>query len=235
MAATCTFSPSLKCLFVLCLEFRLNVCGEIKTCCSIFSAQSGLTIAPPGQLFCTVSIGCNLTPDTPEGLVLKRSIQSALIAPVSSSDQNSKVYEASIRQDKSRENEIYLQLSKQCCADLKLKSDESYQMEVQFQQDRSSFCAMHKAVDLLPDTSRVLPDLKNCAIPLNNNSYDKLNIKQQSAIRFITGSCTGKGFVAPLLIYGPFGTGKTFTLAEAARELCKQPHNKVLICTHTNR
>ncbi|XP_040924678.1 helicase with zinc finger domain 2-like [Betta splendens] len=203
---------------------RLNVRGEIKT----------MTITPQGQLFCTVSIRCNLTPDTPEGQVLKRSIQSALIAPVSSHDHNPKVYEAIILQDQTRENEIHLKLSEQCCSDLKLKSNESYQMEIQFQQNRSSFCTMHKAVDLLPDTSRVLPDFKNCNVPVNNNSYDKLNLKQQSAVHFIIGSSTGKGSVAPLLIYGPFGTGKTYTLATAARELCKQPHNKVLICTHTN-
>lgn len=194
-----------------------------------------MMFAPRDELFCTVSIPCNLTPDTPEGLVLKRSIQSGLIAPVSPSGQNSKVYEAIILQDKTSENKMYLQLSKQCCSDLALKSNKSYQMEVQFQQNRYSFCAMHKAVDLLPDTNRVLPDLKNCAVPVNNIPCENLNAKQQSAIDFITGNSAVSKFVAPLLIYGPFGTGKTFTLATAARQLSKQPHNKVLICTHTNR
>lgn len=199
------------------------------------STKFGMAMAPQGELFCAVSIPCNLTPDTPEGLVLKRSIKSGLIAPLSSSGQNSKVYEAIVLKNKTSETKTYLQLSKKCCSDLTLKRNESYQMEVQFQLNRYSFCTMHKAVDLLPDTKTVLPDLKHCEVPVNNISYEKLNPKQQSAIDFITGNSNVQKFVAPLLIYGPFGTGKTFTLAAAARELCKQPHNKVLICTYTNR
>nr|XP_020471411.1 helicase with zinc finger domain 2 isoform X2 [Monopterus albus] len=212
---------------------RLNVCGEITTLDTLNSTQFDTMTARQGELFCAVSIPCNLTPDTPEGLVLKH-IQSALIAPLSSSGQNSKVYEAIILQDKTSEKKMYLQLSKQCCSDLVLKSNESYQMEVQFQLNRYSFCNMHKAVDVLPNTNRVLPDLKNHGVPVNNVQHENLNAKQQSAIDFITGNSSVQTSVAPLLIYGPFGTGKTFTLATAARELCKQPHNKVLICTYTN-
>ncbi|XP_034389718.1 helicase with zinc finger domain 2-like isoform X2 [Cyclopterus lumpus] len=211
---------------------RLNVCGEITTMDMLNSP--GMEMAPPGELFCAVSIPCNLTPDTPEGQALKRSIQSCLVAPLSLSGSNSKVYEAIILQDKTSENKMYLQLSKQCCLDLALECNESYQMEVQFQLNRHSFCTMHKTIDLLPDKKRVLPDLQNCVVPVNNIHYEKLNAKQQSAIDFITGHSNSQQIVAPLLIYGPFGTGKTFTLATAARELCKQPHNKVLICTHTN-
>ncbi|XP_008300802.1 helicase with zinc finger domain 2 [Stegastes partitus] len=213
---------------------RLNFCGEVRTLDTLFSALSGMTMAPHGQLFCAVSIPCNLTLDSPEGQVLKRSIVSALIAPLPSRHPNSKVYEASIVPHKTTENKIHLQLSKQCCADLALRSNESYQLEVQFQLDRHSFCSLHKAVDLLPDTSRVLPVLKNCGVPVSKATYENLNPKQQSAINFITGNSDTNMFVAPLLIYGPFGTGKTFTLATAARELCKHPRNKVLICTHTN-
>ncbi|XP_029283380.1 LOW QUALITY PROTEIN: helicase with zinc finger domain 2 [Cottoperca gobio] len=212
---------------------RLNVCGEMTTLDTLKSTRFGMMMAPQGELFCAVSIPCNLTPDTPEGLVLKQSIQSALIAPLSISGRNYKVHEAIIQQDKTSENNMYLQLSKKCCSDLILESNESYQMEVQFQLNRHSFVTMHKAVDLLPDTRRVLPDLNNCGVPVNSIHYEKLNTKQQSAIDFITGNSNVRN-VAPLLIYGPFGTGKTFTLASAARELCKLPHNKVLICTHTN-
>ncbi len=224
-----------SCLCFSLIYFRLNVCGEITTLDTLNSTQPSIKMAPEGQLFCAVSIPCQLTPDTPEGQALKRSIQSGLIAPLPSSGQNSKVYEATILQEKKSENKIFLQLSKKCCSDLALKSDESYQMEVQFQLNRHSFCALHKAVDLLPDTKRVLPDLKNCGVPVNNIQYEKLNTKQQTAVNFITGTASDGKFVAPLLIYGPFGTGKTFTLATAARELCKKPENKVLICTHTNR
>lgn len=219
-----------QCLSSFLSDFRLNVCGEIQTGDTV-----NWIMAPRGELFCSVFIPCNLMPDTPEGLVLKRSIQSALIAPLSSGGQNSKVYEAIILNERTSDNQLYLKLSKQCCSDLALKRNQSYQMEVQFQQNRYNFCAMHKAVDLLTDTKTVLPDLRNCGVPVSTIQHKNLNAMQQAAIEFITGTSTVKKCVAPLLIYGPFGTGKTFTLATAARELSKQPHNKVLICTHTNR
>ncbi|XP_041836471.1 helicase with zinc finger domain 2-like isoform X2 [Melanotaenia boesemani] len=208
---------------------RLNVCGVMTTTDKLNSAWP-----PPGELFCSVPIPCNLTVESPEGLVLKRSIRSALIAPLNSHHPNSKVYEASVLTYRTIRSHLYLQLSKQCCSDLKLRGSESHQVEVQFQLDRHSFCTMHKAVDLLPDTSRVLPDLRKCGVPVSDVAYKELNPKQQSAVAFTVGNCDGKQSVAPLLIYGPFGTGKTFTLATAAIELCKLPHNKVLICTYTN-
>lgn len=111
-------------------------------------------------------------------------------------------------------------------------------MEIQFQLNRSHFYTMHKAVDLLPDTTRVLPDLQKCGVPFGSPRCDgdtALNDKQQEALSFIVGNSSEATFVAPLLIYGPFGTGKTFTLAMAARELSKEPGTKVLICTCTNR
>uniref|UniRef100_A0A667XTW8 RNB domain-containing protein n=1 Tax=Myripristis murdjan TaxID=586833 RepID=A0A667XTW8_9TELE len=212
---------------------RLNVCGEVSMSATLETKFGTVTVAH-GELVGSVSIPYSLTPDTPEGFALRRSIQSALIAPASSDDQNTKVYEAEILQDTTSEKKIHLRLSRRCCSDLALRSDEVRQMEVQFQLNRHKFCTMHKAVDLLPDTHQVLPDLENCAVPAQEVRHDKLNAKQQLAVAFVTGEADGKKAVAPLLIYGPFGTGKTFTLATAAIELTKTPRNKVLICTHTN-
>lgn len=202
---------------------------------TLHSSQYGYKEAPQGQLLCAVPIPHYLTQDSPEGLALQQSIRSALIAPLTFGRSNYKVYEASVLPHKTSENKIFLQLSKQCCSDLALKRNESYQMEVQFQLDRFRYCTMHKAVDLLPNTKIVLPVFKNCVVPASNITCENLNAKQQLAVQFITGNSSVKEFVAPLLIYGPFGTGKTFTLATAARELCKDHRNKVLICTHTNR
>ncbi|XP_071017732.1 3'-5' exoribonuclease HELZ2 isoform X1 [Oncorhynchus clarkii lewisi] len=197
--------------------------------------QFGMKIAPLGELFCAVSVPYNLTPDTPEGLMLRRSIQSALIAPVSSDNQSHKVYEAIILKDATSKNKMHLKLSERCCSDLKLQNNETCEMEVQFQLNCLRFCEMHKAIDLLPDTERVLPDFRNCIVPVSKTQKNyNLNAKQQAAMEFIIGDTDGAGSVSPLLIYGPFGTGKTLTLATAAKELVRQPHNRVLICTLTN-
>ncbi|RVE72874.1 hypothetical protein OJAV_G00043290 [Oryzias javanicus] len=212
----------------------LNFCGEITTIDILKSPRFGMEFALHGELFGVITVPCKLTVDSPEGLVLKQSIHSVLVAPLNTNHPQTKVYEASILPLKTNESQIYLRLSKQCCSDLELKSNETYKMEVQFQLDRYSFGIWHKAVDLLPDTTRVLPNFGNCGVPVGNVTFEKLNPKQQSAVDFILGDCNGKKVVAPLLIYGPFGTGKTFTLATATRELCKNSQNKVLICTHTN-
>jgi len=41
----------------------------------------------------------------------------------------------------------------------------------------------------------------------------------------------------PFILYGPFGTGKTLTLAEAAKAavFCAPQDSRILICTHSNR
>ncbi|KAJ0044086.1 hypothetical protein NL108_005995, partial [Boleophthalmus pectinirostris] len=207
---------------------RLNVYGEMA-----IRDQSTLWGTDGRVLYGEICLPFSLTADSPEGLALRRSIQSALIAPASKGT-NSKVYEATILLEQATENVMYLQLSKRCCVDLELIPNTSLEMEVQFQLNRYHFCSLHKAVDLLPDLKQVLPDLKNCTIPVNSIQCDKLNAKQQVAVEFITGTTKDQKGVAPLLIYGPFGTGKTFTLATAAIEVCRQPQNKVLICTHTN-
>ncbi|XP_045079685.1 helicase with zinc finger domain 2 isoform X1 [Coregonus clupeaformis] len=217
------------------LNVRATITLSVNLEATVDDPQFGMKIAPLGELFCAVSVPYNLTPDTPEGLMLRRSIQSALIAPVSSDNQSHKVYEAIILRDATSENKMHLQLSKRCCSDLKLQRNETCEMEVQFQLNRLKFCEMHKAIDLLPDTERVLPDFRNCSVPVSKTQQNyNLNARQQAAMEFIVGDTDGGGSVAPLLIYGPFGTGKTLTLATAAKELLRQPHTKVLICTLTN-
>ena len=40
----------------------------------------------------------------------------------------------------------------------------------------------------------------------------------------------------PLVVFGPFGTGKTFTLNQAVRLLVQlDKSHRILLCTHSNR
>ena len=44
------------------------------------------------------------------------------------------------------------------------------------------------------------------------------------------------GYTPPLVVYGPFGTGKTETLAQSTMVLVTQRQDaRVLICTQSNR
>ena len=60
----------------------------------------------------------------------------------------------------------------------------------------------------------------------------RLNPKQREAIRAITSSTTLN--LPPILIIGPYGTGKTFTLGKAIEQLLSEDGTRILVCTHSN-
>lgn len=59
----------------------------------------------------------------------------------------------------------------------------------------------------------------------------RLNTNQREVIKriLVPGNTS-----SPLVVFGPFGTGKTFTLNQAIRHLVTKNHNRILLCTHTN-
>ena len=58
----------------------------------------------------------------------------------------------------------------------------------------------------------------------------KSNTNQNEAIAMILDPKP----TPPILVIGPFGTGKTFTLSLACLSILSQSRRKILICTHTN-
>lgn len=59
----------------------------------------------------------------------------------------------------------------------------------------------------------------------------KLNPRQKEALIAVTAEAT---HIPPVLVIGPFGTGKTFTLAQCIRKLLKQSNVRIMVCTHSN-
>ncbi|XP_051567604.1 helicase with zinc finger domain 2 [Myxocyprinus asiaticus] len=214
---------------------RLNLRGDVQLKNHLSDAWFGLKFAYPGELFAAVPLSHPLTPNTPQGYILNRHVSKALVHVEENDNCFGLIYEAEILKDTATETQLHLKLSERCCTDLHLQNGQQCEMEIQFQLNRQWFCEMHKAVDDLPHFDKVLPDLKNSSIPVSCQSdTGDLNEKQQAAINFVLGVTDNAYSVPPLLIYGPFGTGKTRTLAKIAQALVKQPQNKVLICTQTN-
>lgn len=61
-----------------------------------------------------------------------------------------------------------------------------------------------------------------------------LNDDQMSAVKHIVAERTS--YTPPFIMFGPFGTGKTETLAQAAMVLLKErKETKILICAQSNR
>ncbi|NXJ08915.1 HELZ2 Helicase, partial [Odontophorus gujanensis] len=211
---------------------RLNLRVLISLTPMMQSLSMGMKFAQAGELFAEVPTPYNLSPDTDEGYLLNRSVPTAFLAldpPV-----DNRVYEVSVENKATTEKTIWLQIPKRCCSELNLKPQTSQSVEIQFQIDQLLFRLWHQAVDRLLDERLVLPDVASCSIPCCLQQPETGNSKQKLAISFITGQATSRRQVPPLLIYGPFGTGKTFTLAMATLEIIRQPNTRVLICTHTN-
>lgn len=152
------------------------------------------------------------------------------------------IYEAHI-EDKCN-HVIYARLSKECVDQLKLVAETNVKMYVQFVMNRTPFCEWRRAVDELPDTRLVFPP--SCMRRRNGEtkfewSSDwtvtlkdcQLNEKQKEAVAVMMAPITER--LPPVLILGPFGTGKTSTIAQALRILLVNDKNsKVILCTHSN-
>ncbi|XP_072852771.2 3'-5' exoribonuclease HELZ2 [Pogona vitticeps] len=194
-----------------------------------------MKFALQGELYAHAPTPYSLTPDSKEGYLLHRSVSTAFLAPDPPTDN--RVFEVSVENKAITERSIWLLLPRRCCFELGLQAGTSLKAEVQFQTDQLEFRKWHHAVDQLCDERLVLPDVAACSVPQPLGQGPLLqggNVKQNQAVTFITGQASGVRQVPPLLIYGPFGTGKTFTLAKATLEIIKQPGKRVLICTHTN-
>lgn len=217
------------------LVAKLNLRGPVSLKTALQTPALGMLFPPPGALYAQVPIPSSLTPDTDQGFLLSRAVSTALVAPVPAPDHT--VFEVRLETRASSEQALWLLLPAQCCTALGLQPEASPVLEVQFQIDPLTFRLWHQAVDALPEERLVVPDLLACTLPCPWPTPPALhgNRKQRLAVEFIVGSNPGGTQpIAPLLIYGPFGTGKTYTLAMASLEVIRQPHTKVLICTHTN-
>lgn len=60
----------------------------------------------------------------------------------------------------------------------------------------------------------------------------QLNSQQQHAVAAIYSNPQDNR--APIVIAGPYGTGKTFTFAQCIKFILDQPETRVLVCTHSN-
>lgn len=217
------------------LVAKLNLRGPVSLKPALQTPALGMLFPPPGALYAEVPIPSSLTPDTDLGFLLARDVSTALVGTVPA--PNDTVFEARLEGRAGLERALWLQLPAGCCEALGLRPDTSPILEIQFQIDPLTFRLWHQAVDSLPEERLVVPDLATCTLPRPLPTPPVLhgNRKQKEAVAFVVGSNPGGTQpVAPLLIYGPFGTGKTYTLAMASLEVIRQPGTKVLICTHTN-
>lgn len=207
---------------------------------SVFGASTA-KFSTSGELFAMIFLNEDVSEDSPGGRLVLNNCCTVLLADErkvrrSKQMKKPKVYEALI-EDKGK-NTVYLRLSAQMVTELKLKADTSKTLEMQFQLNRIPFCEWHQAVDCISNYRIIFPDLLQVPeLPeTDENKWteddSKLNEKQKEAVVAIT--LPRDTPLPPVLIIGPFGTGKTYTLAQAIKHILKEPDSKILICTHSN-
>ncbi|XP_045442251.1 probable helicase with zinc finger domain isoform X5 [Pipistrellus kuhlii] len=224
-------------------KFNLKVQLQILASFMLTGVSGGAKYAQNGQLFGRFKLTETLSEDTLAGRLVMTKVNAVYLLPVPKENlvqtqgTKEKVYEATI-EEKTKEY-IFLRISRECCEELNLRPDCDTQVELQFQLNRLPLCEMHYALDRIKDNGVLFPDITMTpTIPWSpNRQWDeqldpRLNAKQKEAVLAITTPLSIQ--LPPVLIIGPYGTGKTFTLAQAVKHILQQQETRILICTHSN-
>lgn len=206
-------------------------------------ASTSAKYSNDGELFALLQLRKDISEDTSAGRLVLNNCTAVHLALAEDGEgeqvgKRRRVYETLI-EDKGK-NSIYMKLSPRTVRELRLKSDMEIRVDIQFKLNRLTFCEWHRAVDKVADYRLIFPDtLAPPSIPWTPQKQwmdvldgAKLNAKQKEAVLAITSPQTVP--LPPILLIGPFGTGKTFTLALAIKQLLVQPEPRILICTHSN-
>lgn len=201
------------------------------------SRGAGARYAQGGELFALLKLNNELSSDTMGGRLILNNCNSALLAKVNGDKADLTVYEALI-EEKSKDA-IYFRFSKKCVEELNVKADDMVEVELQFQLNRLPLCEWHYAVDQISDLDLLFPNVRIMpSIPWTPDKQwsDKLdpriNSKQKEAVMAISAPLDVS--LPPVFLVGPYGTGKTFTLAHATKFILQQENTRILICTHSN-
>ncbi|EPY86444.1 hypothetical protein CB1_000313047 [Camelus ferus] len=182
-------------------KFNLKVQLQILASFMLTGVSGGAKYAQNGQLFGRFKLTETLSEDTLAGRLVMTKVNAVYLLPVSK--------------------------EKECCEELNLRPDHDTQVELQFQLNRLPLCEMHYALDRIKDNGVLFPDITMTpTIPWSpNRQWDeqldpRLNAKQKEAVLAITTPLSIQ--LPPVLIIGPYGTGKTFTLAQAVKHILQQ-------------
>ncbi|KAI8498783.1 hypothetical protein Bbelb_232360 [Branchiostoma belcheri] len=203
----------------------------------VFTDSTCVEFAHSGECFIHINLNEALSEDTPQGYLLTRSLspKAQIIIHTACVDQDA--YEVWV--EWTTKDSIWLRIPSSVCQHFGLEQDTEVKMEVQFKLNRKPMLLRHCAVDAIKDIKMVFPDDPNYSKRFWKNLRKEcptpprtLNDKQREAFAKITAPT--EKLIPPLLLIGPFGTGKTHTIAAAASAVAREDDSRILICTHTN-
>ncbi|XP_022797854.1 uncharacterized protein LOC111336086, partial [Stylophora pistillata] len=200
--------------------------------------MTGMKCAVNGELFGVFRLQEDaLKPDDAAGRLLYRNVNSVWLQPANSESRT--VYEASV--EKVGSDCVVLRLPSKLCSELRLHDTCETAVNAQFQLNRWPLCQLHEAVERLTSGQLrlIFPDptvgtvRREVKIRWQWLLDKRLNLNQKKVIERIASH---EDNALPLVVFGPFGTGKTFTLNQTVRLLVQlDKSNRILLCTHSNR
>ncbi|XP_071507763.1 3'-5' exoribonuclease HELZ2-like isoform X2 [Diadema antillarum] len=207
--------------------------------------------AQAGELYGTIKLSQPLFNDSQPSRIFQSYVEAVLLKcnsqGVYRDEELTTVYEAPILSKEGSSNSVTVSLSPRLVQDwrleavLKGKPPAKVQVTMQFSVNRHWFLTCHYAVDNLRCMDTVLPPPNQPArfLELEEEMCDvMLNKRQKKAVRYICAAGTTHTpgpHQGPTMILGPFGTGKTHTLALAVQRTVDQcPQARILICTRSN-
>ncbi|XP_077999824.1 3'-5' exoribonuclease HELZ2-like isoform X2 [Glandiceps talaboti] len=177
------------------------------------------------------------------GRILIRSVSAVLIKPTTTDViYVAKVLGSSDGSDCNVEEDaqhLAIEFSTRCCQDLSLTPDLEIDIAIQLRLDRLPFCRWHYAIDGINEDglSILFPRLSQTTIRGKAKPFecDDIPVNKQQRLAIANILEKEQRSVTPLVIGGPFGTGKTFTIAQTILHLVRKEDNtKILLCTMTN-
>ncbi|XP_028391336.1 uncharacterized protein LOC114516141 isoform X3 [Dendronephthya gigantea] len=200
-----------------------------------FACAEGTVFALPGEMFGVIDLPDYLVMDEVGGHLINRSVMSVILRLKLEKSHRNRVYECNIKSKTSQS--VIIKLNEELCKDYDFAYDQIVQIDLKLKYNRRPMCEMHQAIDLCREkTDILLPNAKNASYKCKKLIHDwfmdrKPNPNQHEAISMILDPTP----TPPILVIGPFGTGKTFTLSLACVAILnKSKTNKVLICTHSH-
>ncbi|XP_048588777.1 helicase with zinc finger domain 2-like isoform X4 [Nematostella vectensis] len=199
---------------------------------SLFSDDMGFQRAGEG-LFGSFPLQTPVTIDDSAGRLCNRNVEAVYLRL---SSDPCKVFEVPIH--KLESEGVTIKLSENVCKELKIHDQSEVDVDAMFKLTRDSLCRMHQAVDCIaPVHLRLLfpkPQplrIKEVRICWGWILDKRLNDSQKDVIRAIAKREPPS---PPVVVFGPFGTGKSFTLNQGVRQLLTSGKNRILLCTKTN-
>ena len=121
-------------------------------------------------------------------------------------------------------------------------TDFNFKSEVNFELKHSYFAGLHRTLDHLPEhvIQKLIPTkevLSSCTSEEHDHKvhptpYESIELDQKVQMKALYAILKSSPAL-PILVAGPFGTGKTRLLARAAYEILKKRRDsRVLICAH---